>query len=318
MRQAAALLLAAAALLGFGGGASAAVPSIPAFDHVIVVVFENKETSSVLGSRAAPTFNLYGRVYARLTRYYAVSHPSLPNYLALVSGSTFGVTTDCVDCTFGARTLADTIDASGRTWKAYVEGLPRRGFLGAGSGLYAKKHNPFAYFLPIIDDRDRAEQIVPVEKLSRDVATRTLPNFALVVPNLCNSMHDCSVGVGDRWLRRTVEPLLHLPRTVIFHHVRRRQDVGARRWAHHDACGRDGGSAPGLHAHHQPLRAAEDDRGRLGPPAPRPLRARNADHRHLAVEGFRLTAGMRSARCWPLSPQRKPRATRRRQRIAPV
>jgi hypothetical protein len=204
------------ALLGFRGGASAAVPPIPAFDHVIVVVFENKETSSVLGSRAAPTFNLYGRVYARLTRYYAVSHPSVPNYLALVSGSTFGVTTDCVDCTFGARTLADTIDASGRTWKAYVEGLPSRGFLGAGSGLCAKKHNPFAYFLPIIDDPDRRDQIVPVEELSKDVAARTLPNFAFVVPNLCNSMHDCSVRVGDTWLRRTVRPLLHLPRTVIF------------------------------------------------------------------------------------------------------
>jgi hypothetical protein len=216
MRQAAALVLAAAALLGFRGGAVAAVPPIPAFEHLIVVVFENKETSSVLGSRAAPTFNLYARVYARMTRYYAVSHPSLPNYLALVSGSTFGVTTDCVDCTFGAQTLADTIDASGRTWKAYVEGLPTPGFLGAGSGLYAKKHNPFAYFLPIIDDPDRAEQIVPAERLSKDVAARTLPDFAFVVPNLCNSMHDCSVAVGDKWLRRTVGPLLHLPRTVIF------------------------------------------------------------------------------------------------------
>jgi hypothetical protein len=216
MRQTAALVLAAAALLGFRGGASAAVPPIPPFEHVIVVVFENKETSSVLGNRAAPTFNLYARLYARMTRYYAVSHPSLPNYLALVSGSTFGVRTDCVHCTVGAQSLADTIDASGRTWKAYVEGLPSPGFLGAGRRLYAKKHNPFAYFLPIIDDADRLEQIVPAARLSKDVAARTLPNFAFVVPNLCNSMHDCSVGVGDSWLRRTVGPLLHLPRTVIF------------------------------------------------------------------------------------------------------
>jgi hypothetical protein len=216
LRHAAALLLAAAALLGCRGGASAAVPRIPAFDHVIVVVFENKETSSVLGSRSAPTFNLYARVYARLTRYYAVSHPSLPNYLALVSGSTFGVTTDCVDCTVDARTLADTIDASGRTWKAYLEGLPSPGFLGPGSGLYAKKHNPFAYFRTIIDDPDRAAQIVPAEQLSKDVAARALPDFGFVVPNMCNSMHDCPVPVGDSWLRRTVGPLLHLPRTVVF------------------------------------------------------------------------------------------------------
>jgi phosphatidylinositol-3-phosphatase len=213
VRLTAALLLASAALLG---GASAAAAPIPAFEHVIVVVFENKETSSVLGSPAAPTFNLYARVYARMTRYYAVSHPSLPNYLALVSGSTFGVRTDCVDCTFGARTLADTIEASGRTWKTYAESLPRAGFLGAASGLYAKKHNPLSYFPPITDDPERAKRIVPAEQLSHDLAAGRLPDFAFVVPNMCDSMHDCSVTVGDRWLRRTIAPLLRVPNTVVF------------------------------------------------------------------------------------------------------
>ena len=213
MRLTAAVVLTSAALLG---GASAAAAPIPAFDHVIVVVFENKETSSVLGSRAAPSFNAYARVYARMTRYYGVAHPSLPNYLALVSGSTFGVRTDCVDCTFGARTLADTIEASGRTWKTYAEGLPRPGFLGAASGLYAKKHNPFSYFQPITDDPERAKRIVPAEQLSHDLAAGKLPDFALVVPNMCDSMHDCSVSVGDRWLRRTITPLLRVPNTVVF------------------------------------------------------------------------------------------------------
>jgi hypothetical protein len=213
VRLTAALLLASAALLG---GASAAAAPIPAFEHVIVVVFENKETSSVLGSRAAPSFNAYGRDYARMTRYYGVAHPSLPNYLALVSGSTFGVRTDCVDCTFGARTLADTIEASGRTWKTYAESLPRPGFLGAASGLYAKKHNPFSYFPPITGDPERVKRIVPAEQLSRDLAAGRLPDFALVVPNMCDSMHDCSVSVGDRWLRRTITPLLRVPNTVVF------------------------------------------------------------------------------------------------------
>jgi hypothetical protein len=213
MRLTAALLLASSALLG---GASAAVPPIPAFDHVVVVVFENKESSSVLGSRAAPSFNAYAREYARMTRYYGVAHPSLPNYLALVSGSTFGVRTDCVDCTFGARTLADTIEASGRTWKTYAESLPRAGFLGAASGLYAKKHNPFSYFQSITGDPERANRIVPAEQLSRDIAAGRLPDFAFVVPNTCDSKHDCSVRVGDRWLRRTITPLLRVPNTVVF------------------------------------------------------------------------------------------------------
>jgi phosphatidylinositol-3-phosphatase len=180
------------------------------------VVFENKETGSILGTRAAPTFNLYARHYARLTRSYAVTHPSLPNYLALVSGSTLGVKTNCVDCSFDAPTIADTIDASGRSWKAYADGLPRRAFLGAVSGRYSKKHNPFAYFRPITDDRERVQRIVPLEDLATDVAAGALPDFAFVVPDMCHSMHDCSVSVGDSWLRRTVGPLLQLPRTVIF------------------------------------------------------------------------------------------------------
>lgn len=210
-----AVFLAAVALLGCRA-ATGAVPPIPDLDHLIVVVFENKESGSVLGSRDAPTFNLYARVFARATNFYGVTHPSLPNYLALVAGSTFGYTTTCVDCPIAARSLADTIEASGRTWKAYAEGLPARGFLGGSSGRYAKKHNPFAYFTPIINAPARRERIVPLGELKRDAARGQLPDFAFVVPDLCNSMHDCSVRTGDTWLRRTVGPLLKLPRTAIF------------------------------------------------------------------------------------------------------
>jgi phosphatidylinositol-3-phosphatase len=207
--------LAAAALLGCRA-AGGATPRVPDFDHVVVVVFENKETGKVLGNPDAPTFSLYARGYARMTQYFGVTHPSLPNYLALLSGSTFGYATNCVDCPIDARTVADTIDSSGRTWKAYAEGLPRPGFLGGFSGRYAKKHNPFAYFTPIIGDPARRARIVPLGELTADVAAGRLPDFAFVVPDLCNSMHDCPVRTGDRWLRRVVGPLLALPRTAIF------------------------------------------------------------------------------------------------------
>jgi hypothetical protein len=197
-------------------GRAAAAPPVPSFDHVVVIVFENKESTRVLGNRAAPTFNTYGRRYARLTRYYGVTHPSLPNYLALVSGSTQGVTTNCTDCVVDAKSLADTVEESGRTWKTYAEGLPAPGFLGPFNGRYAKKHNPFAYFRGIAEDPARRARIVPLSQLGPDVRAGVLPNFSLVVPDLCHSMHDCSVSVGDAWLRGQIGKLVKLPNTVVF------------------------------------------------------------------------------------------------------
>src|SRR4029450_4294728 len=152
-------------------------------------------------------FNAFARRYANLTRYYGVTHPSLPNYLALVSGSTQGITTNCTSCVVSAQSLANTIEASGRSWKTYAEGLPSPGFVGPSSGRYAKKHNPFPYFRDIAQSKQRRSRIVALPQLQRDLATGSLPDFALVVPDLCHSMHDCSVGVGDAWLRRTVGPL---------------------------------------------------------------------------------------------------------------
>jgi hypothetical protein len=195
--------------------ATAAAP-VPQLDHIVVVVFENKEAGSVLGSRAAPTFNAYARRYASVTRYYGVTHPSLPNYLALVSGSTHGIKTTCTTCVISGPSLANTIEASGRSWKTYAEGLPSAGFLGPSRGRYAKKHNPFAYFTDIAQSSERRSRIVPFAQLQRDFTSGNLPDFALVVPDLCHSMHDCSVGVGDAWLRRTVMPLMRLANAAIF------------------------------------------------------------------------------------------------------
>jgi hypothetical protein len=197
------------------GRATAAAP-VPAFAHVVVIVFENKESTSVLGNRAAPTFNSYGRRYAKLTRYYGVTHPSLPNYLALVSGSTQGITSDCTDCVVDAKSLADTVEASGRTWKTYAEGLPAPGFLGPFNGRYAKKHNPFAYFRSIAEDPARRARLVPLSQLGPDLRRGALPSFSLVVPDLCHSMHDCSVAVGDAWLRSQIGKFVRLPNTVVF------------------------------------------------------------------------------------------------------
>jgi acid phosphatase len=183
----------------------------PAFSKVVVIVFENKSPGMVLDNPAAPTFNALERRYATLTHYDAVAHPSLPNYIALVSGSTQGIGSNCSHCSIAGRNLADTLQRAGRTWKTYAEGLPSPGFDGRRVGWYAKKVNPLLYFRDVASDPQRLARIVPYSQLARDVAMRRLPDFSLVVPNLCHDMHSCSVGVGDSWLRQQLSLLLKSP-----------------------------------------------------------------------------------------------------------
>jgi phospholipase C len=178
------------------------------FDRVVLIVLENKEFGQVIGRPDAPTFEGLARRYAVLTNYRAVAHPSLPNYLALVSGSTHAITSDCLSCRVSAPNLADTLERGGRTWKTYAEGLPRPGFTGAEAGRYAKKHNPFLYFTDVVSRPDRLRRIVPLGAFARDLRSGRLPDFALVVPDLCHDMHDCPVATGDAWLGDFLAPLL--------------------------------------------------------------------------------------------------------------
>jgi phosphatidylinositol-3-phosphatase len=208
-----ALLLAAVV---FCSGGQAAPRPVPQFDHAIVVVLENKERNKVLGNPAAPAFNAFAANGAVLAGYRGVTHPSLPNYLALVSGSTHGIASDCTSCTVRGRSLADTLEAKRRTWKTYAEGLPRPGWTGSLKGRYAKKHVPFLYFRTVLSKPARLRRVVPLSQLSRDLAAKRLPDFSLVVPDLCHDMHDCPVATGDAWLKRFLPRLLRLPNTAVF------------------------------------------------------------------------------------------------------
>jgi len=198
----------AAVVAAFCGGAEAAKPPVPPFKHVVVVVMENKAKSDVLGNADAPYFNSLASRYAVLSRYGGVGHPSLPNYLALISGSTHGISSDCTGCVVSARNLADTLGPAHRTWKAYAEKLPQVGWTGAQAGLYVKRHVPFLYFRDVLRSPSRRRHVVPMRQLSTDLAAGPLPDFSLVVPDLCHDMHDCSVADGDAWLARFLPPLL--------------------------------------------------------------------------------------------------------------
>jgi phosphatidylinositol-3-phosphatase len=198
---------------------AAPVPEyVPHLRHVIVVVLENKAIGDVVGSSSAPVFDRLLREGATITRYQGVTHPSLPNYLALVSGSTHAISSDCTSCSVTGPNLGTTL-APG-AWKTYAEGLPSRGWTGAASGGYAKKHDPFVYFRDIAENGSLLHRsIVPLRILARDLKRDALPRFALVVPDKCHDMHDCSVSTGDAWLGRFLTPLLRssaLRQGVIF------------------------------------------------------------------------------------------------------
>jgi hypothetical protein len=181
--------------------------SVPNFAHIALILFENKEFGNVIGNPQMPTFNKLAREYTLLTQHYAVRHPSLPNYIALIGGDTFGIDSNCKDCFIDAPSLPDLIEASGRTWKTYQEDMPEPCFLG-DKGDYVQKHNPFIYFDSIRLDAQRCIQsVVPLTQLQTDIQTNSLPNFLFIKPNLCNDGHDCKLDVVDAWLTNLLATL---------------------------------------------------------------------------------------------------------------
>jgi hypothetical protein len=172
------------------------------------MVMENAEYDEVIGNAGAPYINSLARRYGLATRSYAIAHPSLPNYLALTSGSTAGIDSDCSSCSDPMTSIADQLEGAGISWKAYLEGLPSPCFAGAGAGAYAKKHDPFAYYPRLVSDPSRCKRIVGFGQLARDLRAGRLPAYSWISPNLCDDGHDCRLGTADSFLARTVPPLL--------------------------------------------------------------------------------------------------------------
>jgi phosphatidylinositol-3-phosphatase len=204
---AAALLVLAACSDGAGSPPVVAAKRSPG-SRVVVIVMENKERTQVLGSPQAPYLTRLARRYASPSQFYGIRHPSLPNYLALIGGSTFGVQSDCTSCNQSGRTLVDQLEGARISWRAYMEGMPKPCFTGAESGRYAKRHNPFAYFRGITGNPSRCAKVVPGSRLASDLRGGKLPRFVWLTPDLCNDMHDCSVKHGDSYLAKQVPPLL--------------------------------------------------------------------------------------------------------------
>jgi hypothetical protein len=170
------------------------LPGVPHFDHVVVVVLENKAEQQILGAGAAPFLDSLAASGAVLARSYAITHPSEPNYLALFSGSTQGLSDDSCPHSYTGPNLGAALLQHGYTFTGYSEDLPEVGFTGCSSGAYARKHNPWVNFTGLPSSVNQ-----PMDAFPADPAA--LPTVSFVIPNLDNDMHDGSVNRADEWLR---------------------------------------------------------------------------------------------------------------------
>jgi acid phosphatase len=197
-RVAGLVALTTATLLAATPSASAAPAALPTPDHVLIVVMENKDPDEVIGSPAAPYLTALARAGASFTDAHAEAHPSQPNYLALFSGSTEGVTDDGCDHSFPGPDLGSALLAAGRTFVGYAEGLPAPGSTVCTAGRYARKHSPWVNFT----DLPAATTSLPAAALGTD--WDLLPTVAFLTPDLCHDMHDCPVAAGDAWAKDTL------------------------------------------------------------------------------------------------------------------
>lgn len=180
--------------------ATAAVPS-----KVLVIVEENHAAAAV--SAGMPYLSAVSARYGHTTGYKAITHPSLPNYLALVGGSTFGIVDDAdpVNHQLPGESAFDRALAAGHLAKTYAESMPSS-CAQSSSGTYAVRHNPWAYFSDAGPRANCRRDDVPAGTpssgaLNRDVRSGGLPTVGLLVPNLCHDAHNGSLATADSWLK---------------------------------------------------------------------------------------------------------------------
>jgi len=188
-----------------------AVPAIAAeapFKKVFIVVLEN---TNFKPASERPFLKQLGKEGVVLTNYYAVRHPSQPNYIAMIAGDTMGCTSDkTID--IDATHLGDLLEAKGKTWKVYAEAYPGGCFLGAKHSTYVRKHVPFLSFKNVQQDPKRCANIVDASQLKKDIAKGTLPDYSLYIPDMNNDGHDTGISFADRYMAKRFGKLLLDPR----------------------------------------------------------------------------------------------------------
>jgi hypothetical protein len=187
VRRAAIVLIALLAACAQGHPVAATKP------HVFLIVMENHSAEEALSGRFTGSL---ASQYGLAQDYHAVSHPSVPNYLALSSGSTWGVTDDSYHA-LPREDIGSELTQAGVSWRAYMEGLTGAGCLDSPAP-YDPGHNPFAFYGGACPSN-----VVPLSSEAADLAAGT-PRFSWITPDACHDTHNCDVSVGDAWLREEV------------------------------------------------------------------------------------------------------------------
>jgi phosphatidylinositol-3-phosphatase len=218
----------AAAMAGALAGGSLAATQGPcdrggvAPTKVLVIVMENKNYADVISSSSAPYENALARKCGLATNYHAITHPSLPNYLAMTSGGTYQISDNGGP---SSHPLSGASIFSQIPWaKSYEESMPANCYL-SDSGLYRVHHNPEAYYTSVRTKCTRWSN-APMGTVSSglfhdDLIAGKLPRFAFITPNMCNNTHDCSVATGDAYLKSLIPAIVAAPdyqagRLVVF------------------------------------------------------------------------------------------------------
>jgi len=197
------------------------------FQHVFLIMMENTSYGSLIGNTNAPWINFAAAHYGLATSYFGVTHPSQPNYFAITSGSTQGVTSDDTT-TITAPNIVDQLEAQHKSWKAYMQSIFSDGNtdkLASTAGDYGRKHDPFVSYADVQNNPARMANVVDFSQFALDLARNHVPDFSWISPDACHDMHGhgtsdandpCNynneqqlIALGDAFLQTTVNEIMH-------------------------------------------------------------------------------------------------------------
>jgi hypothetical protein len=184
-----------------------AVPNAQPVTKVLTIVEENHSLEQM--KAGMPYLYSLAQRFSYANNYVAIRHPSLPNYLAIAGGDTFGVSDDADPAShqLSGQSVFGQAIAQGRTAGVYAESMPGNCVQSGNTGKgYAVKHNPWPYF---VDERALCNVFdTPETGFGAAVSSNALPNAGMLIPNNCNDAHDCSLGTADSWLKNRLPNIL--------------------------------------------------------------------------------------------------------------
>jgi acid phosphatase len=200
-----------------------------AFDRIAIIWLENTDYELAAGD---PSLAALAKKGISLTNYFAVTHPSQPNYAASISGDYYGINhDDLVNIPSNVSTLVDLLEDKGISWAEYQEDMPSVGFTGksyvnqkTGANDYVRKHNPAVLYDSVAKNSARLAKTKPLTMFNDDLKANSLPQWMFITPNMtsdgesiryilspaysCLVGHDTTVTVAGTWAKKFLEPLL--------------------------------------------------------------------------------------------------------------